>query len=84
MTNAGLSIRLPIIQSWRYYFVVLNAGHGSHEHRRKVCIPIGGFLVSPDSVDNKLMQRAPFPKDIVFLPHQLGHTGAADICAIKN
>jgi hypothetical protein len=70
MTNAGLSIRLPIIQSWRYYFVVLNAGHGSHEHRRKAYIPISGFLVSPDSVDNKLMQRAPFPKDIVFLPHQ--------------
>ena len=70
MTNAGLSIRLPIIQSWRNYFVVLNAGHGSHEHRRKACIPISGFLVSPDSVDNKLMRRAPFPKDIIFLPHQ--------------
>jgi hypothetical protein len=70
MSNADLSIRLPIIQSWRYCFVVLNAGHGSHEHRRKACIPISGFLVSPDSVDNRLMQRAPFPKDIVFLPHQ--------------
>jgi hypothetical protein len=70
MTNAGLSIRLPIIQSWSYYFVVLNAGYGSHEHRRKACIPVSGFLANSDLADNRLMQRAPFPKEIVFLPHQ--------------
>jgi hypothetical protein len=70
MTNAGLSMRLPIIQSWSYYFVVLNAGSGSHEHRRKACIPVSGFLASSELADNRLMQRTSFPKEILFLPHQ--------------
>jgi hypothetical protein len=70
ITNAGLSIRLPIIQSWSNYFVVFNTRHVSHELHRKACIPVSGFLDNVESGNNRLMQRAPFPAEVLLLPQQ--------------
>jgi len=67
MTNAGLSIRLPIIQSWSYYFVVLNAQYSCHSPDQRACIPLKGLLDSPESGNNRLLQRLPFPANPVFL-----------------
>jgi hypothetical protein len=68
ITNAGLSIGLPLIQSWSYYFVVLRAQYESDEQHRAACIPVRGFLDNVRSGDNRLMQRAPFPSVVLFLP----------------
>jgi hypothetical protein len=70
ITNAGLSIRLPIIQSWSNYFVVFNTRHISHELHLKACIPVSGFLDSVESGNNRLMQRVPFPAEVLLLPQQ--------------
>lgn len=59
MTNAGLSITLPIIQTWSYYLGVLNAKicHDPTDSRL-ACVPIRGRL---DTGETRLMERIPFP-----------------------
>lgn len=60
MTNAGLSITLPIVQAWSYYLGVLNASNG---HRaRFTCVPIQGRLDTDGPRSRAgLMERISFP-----------------------
>jgi len=67
MTNAGLSIHLPLIQTWSFYLVVLNARDEGHGRYERACIPVRGFLDKPASNENGLFQRVHFPAGIVFL-----------------
>jgi Heterokaryon incompatibility protein (HET) len=62
MTNAGLSIRLPMIQSWSYYFVVLNAQCPGHRPEQNACIPVSSFVDV-----NKVVQRLQFPTEVSVL-----------------
>lgn len=66
MTNAGLSIDLPIVQTWSFYLGILNAkvvvshnpvGRVNH----LVCVPIQGQLGLGPLSARKRMQRHPFP-----------------------
>jgi hypothetical protein len=67
MTNAGLSIRLPLIQTWSFYLGVLNAQYEGAGRHQRACIPLGGFLDKPASQDNRLFRRLPFPAGLSFL-----------------
>ncbi|KAH7128932.1 heterokaryon incompatibility protein-domain-containing protein [Dactylonectria macrodidyma] len=66
MTNAGLSISLPLVQTWSYYLAILNVGHASQHFEQPLCIPIWGDLDNDSSNDNCLMQRVPFPPAPLF------------------
>lgn len=66
MTNAGLSINLPIVQTWSYYLGILNAKTIVSQNSFSrvgylVCVPIQGYLrtTHPRFLDG--MQRQPFP-----------------------
>lgn len=64
MTNAGLSINLPIVQAWRYYLGILNAKVAVSDNPvgrvdHLLCVPIQGGL-GLHSV-RKGMRRHPFP-----------------------
>ncbi|KAL6401163.1 hypothetical protein AUP68_16889 [Ilyonectria robusta] len=67
MTNSGLSITLPLIQTWSYYFAILNAKHESHHPGRHACVPIGGYLDNKLSEDNFVMERISFPPMPMFV-----------------
>lgn len=60
MTNAGLSITLPIVQAWPYYLGILNAQdkgcHPAGEYDHLVCVPLQGSLT-----EGRQMQRLSFP-----------------------
>lgn len=65
MTNAGLSIDLPLVQTWSYYLGILNAkvvvSHnpvGRTDHL--VCVPMQGFL-GRGTISAATMKRYPFP-----------------------
>lgn len=64
MTNAGLSITLPVVQTWSYYVVILDAEDAASDSGRRkgfhVGIPVSGFLDTPDK-DNLLVERIAFP-----------------------
>lgn len=66
MTNAGLSITLPIVQAWSYYLGVLNARirHGRRDNvARLACVPILGHLDMENYGERRrgFMKRIPFP-----------------------
>ncbi|KAK7432965.1 hypothetical protein QQZ08_000436 [Neonectria magnoliae] len=61
MTNSGLSITLPLIQTWSYYFGILNAKHQSRHPGQHMCVPIRGYLDNTISEDNFVMERICFP-----------------------
>lgn len=67
MTNAGLSINLPIVQSWRYYLGILNAqyekSNPADEYDHLVCVPLDGLLT-----ENREMRRGKFPPGPVPIP----------------
>lgn len=67
MTNAGLSITLPLIQTWSYYFAILNAKHESQHPGRHACVPIRGYLDNTLSEDNFVMERISFPPMPMFV-----------------
>lgn len=65
MTNAGLSITLPIVQAWSYYLGVLNARirYDSEDYVARIaCVPIQGRLDTDGSRSRAgLMRRISFP-----------------------
>jgi hypothetical protein len=64
-TNAGLSISLPIIQSWSTFLVMLNAAMDTGRQRHyRVCLTLRGE--GPNQ--NKLFQRDSFPTEVIHLP----------------
>ncbi|KAB5560105.1 heterokaryon incompatibility protein-domain-containing protein [Coniochaeta sp. 2T2.1] len=66
MTNAGLSIRLPVIYTLKAYFVVFEASpkekHG--DNKMLTCFQICGFWRG----GVLFVMRAPFPRQPVFIP----------------
>jgi hypothetical protein len=66
MTNAGLSISLPLIQASSYYFAILNAADERNPDEMHACIPLSGFLDNENSEQNLIMQRQPFPSCPMF------------------
>ncbi|KPM43234.1 hypothetical protein AK830_g3359 [Neonectria ditissima] len=66
MTNSGLSITLPLIQTWSYYFGILNAKHESRHPGQHACVPLRGHLDSTMSGDNFVMERICFPTRPTF------------------
>lgn len=70
MTNAGLSITLPVIQTWTYYLGVLNVRDGAYPYgpglESYACVPIEGS--SSDGVlERRVMRRIKFPSAPVFV-----------------
>jgi len=62
ITNAGLSIKLHIIQSWYSYFIVVNARVLGSKFFGQPCIPVRGFLNHRSSEHNNVFERLPFPR----------------------
>ncbi|KAK2599591.1 hypothetical protein N8I77_011332 [Diaporthe amygdali] len=64
MTNAGLSIVLPVAQTWSYYLGILNAKlhyHPTDYTSRLACVPLQGYLDTDRMGRRGAMQRIPFP-----------------------
>jgi hypothetical protein len=66
ITNAGLSITLPVIQTWSYYLAMLNAKHETGYDGMHACIPIRGFLDLENREENDVMERIAFPPAPIF------------------
>lgn len=61
LTNAGLSIHLPIIQTWSYSFAILNVHCGTHSSSRQSVIPSTPTR-SADSDEYRSRQSHPLSK----------------------
>lgn len=72
MTNAGLSIGLPVVRAFSYYFGVLDATHMINDQERSerhACVPIQECLEA-SSIDTRgVMRRKPFPPSPLLLRH---------------
>lgn len=73
MTNAGLSINLPIVQTWSYYLAILNARNTSPDCERSqsfACVPIQKFLGRDQIGRRGVMRRRFFPPGPLFVPYR--------------
>lgn len=73
MTNAGLSINLPIVQTWSYYLAILNARNTSPDCERSqsfACVPIQKFLGRDQIGRRGVMRRQFFPPGPLFVPYR--------------
>ncbi|KAF5546691.1 vegetative incompatibility het-e-1 [Fusarium napiforme] len=61
-TNAGLNIKLPILQAWSFDLGGLNARLESQGSWRSCAIPLA------DSSSNGILERVPFPPEPISLP----------------
>ncbi|KAI6080344.1 heterokaryon incompatibility protein-domain-containing protein [Hypoxylon rubiginosum] len=61
MTNAGLVIELPVIHSWSYIFVALNAIKGRETGSERACIPLRKIE------NSNRFERATFPYKPIHL-----------------
>ncbi|ESZ93148.1 hypothetical protein SBOR_6475 [Sclerotinia borealis F-4128] len=68
MTNAGLSIRLPIIQAWSYNFIILMVHHRRRAQHWRACIPVRSLLRPSVSDFLGTYRRIPYPADPIFMP----------------
>lgn len=68
MTNAGLSIRLPIIQAWSYNFVILMVHHPRRSQYWRACIPIRSLLRPSISDFLGTYRRIQYPTAPLFMP----------------
>lgn len=76
MTNAGLSMTLPVVQTWNYYLGVLNVRDRSNPYgpglESYACVPIEGSTAavadstSGNSLERRVMRRIKFPSAPVF------------------
>lgn len=75
MTNAGLSITLPVIQTWNYYLGLLNVRDGAYPYgpglESYACVPIedsrsSGGSRSGSALERRVMRRIKFPAAPVF------------------
>lgn len=72
MTNAGLSISLPILQAFSYQFGVLNATHITNDRTRSesfACVPIQGCLAAGHIQTRGVMRRKSFPSSPLLVHH---------------
>lgn len=71
MTNAGLSIHLPVVRAFSYHFGVLDAIHMINDQERsemRACVPIRECL--DGLIDTQgVMRRKPFPPSPLLLRH---------------
>lgn len=73
MTNAGLSINLPVIQTWSYYLAILNArttNPGCERSQSFACVPIQKFLDRDRTGRRGVMRRLSFPPGPLFVPYR--------------
>ncbi|TGO23951.1 hypothetical protein BPAE_0116g00120 [Botrytis paeoniae] len=68
MTNAGLSISLPVIQAWSYNFVVLKVNHPHRATQWRACIPVRSILHPSISGFLGTYRRISYPPDPLFMP----------------
>lgn len=61
MTNAGLSIRLPVLPTWSYFFAILEVGDRRFSRSRGVLVPIKQVTASG------VFQRLAFPRSPLSL-----------------
>lgn len=72
MTNAGLSINLPILQAFSYQFAVLNATQVTNNRKRSdsfACVPIQGCWDAGHIQTRGVMRRKPFPAKPLLVHH---------------
>ncbi|RDW59097.1 hypothetical protein BP5796_12021 [Coleophoma crateriformis] len=67
MTNAGLSIQLPIIRSWSHYFLVLNVEYSDGNPFQRACVPVAGISNLSSTGASKILQRSSFPPRVIML-----------------
>lgn len=68
MTNAGLAIKLPVIQAWSYNFAVLMVHQRRRSQHWRVCIPIRSLLRPSTSDFLGTYRRIPYPAGPVSMP----------------
>ncbi|TGO07942.1 hypothetical protein BTUL_0235g00050 [Botrytis tulipae] len=68
MTNAGLSISLPVIQAWSYNFVVLKVNHPRRATQWRACIPVRSILRPSISDFLGTYRRISYPPDPLYMP----------------
>ncbi|KAJ8058709.1 hypothetical protein OCU04_012881 [Sclerotinia nivalis] len=67
MTNAGLSIRLPVIQAWSYNFIVLMVHHQRGPQYSRVCIPVRSLFRPSTSEFIGTYRRIPYPPNPISM-----------------
>jgi hypothetical protein len=67
ITNAGLSIKLALIQTWSYYLAMLDIKHDGEDSDMQACIPIRGSLQSEHQNGRSVMQRIAIPPSPLFV-----------------
>ncbi|TGO36354.1 hypothetical protein BHYA_0127g00090 [Botrytis hyacinthi] len=68
MTNAGLSISLPVIQAWSYNFVVLKVNHPRRVTQWRACIPVRSILRPSISDFLGTYRRISYLPDPLYMP----------------
>lgn len=72
VTNAGLSITLPVIKAWSYDMGILNASiinsSADEQSDRLLCVPIHGHLDTRQNRRRVAMRRLPFPPGPLPIP----------------
>lgn len=68
MTNAGLSISLPVIQAWSYNFAVLKVNDPRRATQWRACIPVRSILRPSISDFLGTYRRISYPSDPLYMP----------------
>jgi hypothetical protein len=68
VTNLGLSVRLPVIYSLNFVFVVLNAGLNQGQREGRACIALRPQTLSGDNT----LERCRFPESPVTIDRRYG------------